>query len=159
MMCLLQGCGIYSFSGTSVPSEAKTFSLQVQSNVSLGPPDLAEKFQQQLEDELVHRTPLKFTDTQGDLQLDGVLKQFKYMPIAPTKKDTEDQVSIDRLTIAVQMNYINPYNKDASFSKKVFSQYADMPADASRSSEEARLIDEVFRKLIKDIFNETVASW
>ncbi len=158
-LLLLQGCGIYSFSGTSLPSKAKTFSLKLQSDVALGPPDLAEKLQQRLGDELVQRTPLKRVDTKGDLQLEGVIKKFSYMPMAPTKKDEGDQVSIDRLTIEVQMNYINPYQEDASFNKKIFSQYADASANTSRSDEESKLIEEIFTKLVKDIFNETVASW
>lgn len=159
LLLLLQGCGIYSFSGISLPTKTKTFSLKLQSNVALGPPDLVENFQQRLSDELVQRTPLKRVYTKGDLQLEGVIKQFSYMPMAPTKKDEGDQVAIDRLTIEVQMNYINPYNEEASFSKKTFSQYADMSANTSRSDEEPRLIEEIFTKLVKDIFNETVASW
>jgi len=159
---LVQGCGIYSFLGTSLPPNAKTFSLQIQSNIALGPPDLAENFQQRLSDELIQRTSLKQVYTQGDLQLEGVIQKFEYVAMAPTtSKDAEerDQVSIDRLTIEIQMNYINPYNPDTSFKKKNLSQYADMSANASRSDEESRLIDDIFTKLIKDVFNETVANW
>jgi hypothetical protein len=158
-LLLLYGCGIYSFSGISLPSKAKTFSLTLQSNVVLGPPDLVEKFQQRLGDELVQRTPLKQVYTKSDLKLEGVIKQFKYVSMAPTKKEEGDQVSIDRLTIEVQMNYINPYNEETSFSKKIFSQYTDMSANTSRSDEEPRLIEDIFTKLVKDIFNETVGSW
>jgi Lipopolysaccharide-assembly len=158
-LLLLQGCGIYSFSGTYLPSEAKSFSLNLQSNVALGPPDLVEKLQQRLSDELVQRTPLKRIYTEGDLQLEGVIKKFNYASIAPTKKEEGDQASIDQLTIEVQMNYVNPYNEEASFSKKTFSQYANASANTNRSDEESRLIDEIFTKLVKDIFKETVASW
>lgn len=157
---LLQGCGIYSFSGTSLPPEIKTFSLSYQSNVALGPPDLVDKFEQQLGDELAQRTPLKRVPFQGDLQLEGVIKQFKYTSIAPSKNSKgEDQANIERLTIEVQMNYINPYNKEASLSKKSFSQYADMLAEESKDLAESRLIHDIFTKLVKDIFNATVASW
>lgn len=159
---LLQGCGIYSFLGSALPPEAKTFSLQFQFGVALGPPDLAEKFQQQLGDALLQRTSLKQVDTKGDLQLDGEIKQFKYEAMAPTQSNQDgagDQAAISRLTIEVQMNYMNRYNKDTSFSKKTFSQYADMAANASIEHEESRLIDDVFTKLIEDISNETVANW
>jgi hypothetical protein len=155
----LQGCGIYSFSGTSLPPKAKTISLDFQSKVALGPPDLVEKFQQQLGDELVQRTPLKRVYTKGDLQLEGDIRQFKYTSMAPTKKEDRNEVSIDRLTIEVQMSYINLYNEKASFSKKIFSKYADTSAYKSRTDEEPRLIEEIITKLVKDIFNETVASW
>ena len=159
LLLLLQGCGIYSFSGISLPTEAKTFSLRYQSNVALGPPDLLEKFQQQLGDELAQRTPLKQVASQGDLQLEGVIKQFSYTSIAPSKGSRTEQANLDRLTIKIQMNYLNPYNAEAAFSKKIFSQYADMPAEASRDQQEPLLIDEIFTKLVKDIFNATVANW
>jgi len=158
LMCL-QGCGIYLFSGMSLPSKAKTISLAFQSTVALGPPDLVEKFQQQLGDELVQCTPLKRVSSEGDLQLEGVIRHYEYVSMAPTKKDEKDEVAIDRLTIEVQMNYINPYNKEVTFSKKIFSQYADASAHTSRTDEEPQLIDEIITKLVKDIFNATVAAW
>ena len=162
LLLLLQGCGIYSFSGTTLPPEAKTFSLRFQSDVALGPSNLVEKFQQRLGDELVQRTSLRQVYTKGDLQLEGVIKKFTYASIAPTKSSQEgqgDQASIERLTIEVELTYINPYNEASAFSKKTFSQFADMAAKTSRSNEERRLIDSIFTKLVEDIFNETVASW
>ncbi len=162
LLLLLQGCGIYSFSGTSLPPEVKTFSLRFRSDATLGPPDLAAKFQQRLSDDLVQRTPLKQVATTGDLQLEGIIKQLKYVPMAPTINGEEgkgDQAAIDRLTIEVQMDYTNLYDEASAFSKKTFSQYADTAANTSRSNEEPRLIDAIFTKLVEDIFNETVASW
>ena len=158
LLYLLQGCGIYSFSGLSLPQEAKTFSLSFQSEVALGPADLSDQFQRQSGEELTQRTPLKQVETQGDLQLEGVIKQFKYHSIAPSKIDGKEEASMERLTITVQINYINPYNKDAAFSKKIFSQYADMYAEANRDDEEPKLINNIFAKLIKDIL-ATMASW
>ena len=160
LLLLLQGCGIYSFSGISLPPEVKTFSVCLKSNVALGPPDLVEKFQKRLSDELAQRTFLKQVETQGDLQLEGCIQQFNYTSIAPTKKeDSRDAFAIDRLTIELKISYFNSYQKDTSFTKKKFSQCADMAIYASRSDEEPRLIDEIFDKLVKDIFNETIASW
>ncbi|MFM2428634.1 MAG: hypothetical protein RL012_518 [Bacteroidota bacterium] len=162
LLLLLQGCGIYSFSGTSLSPEVKTFSLEFRSDTALGPPDLAAQFQQRLSDDLIQRTPLKQVYAKGGLQLEGVIKQFKYAPMVPTESSEEvkgDHAAIDRLTVEVQIDYINPYDEDASFSKKTFSQYADVAANTSRSNEEPRLIDTIFTKLIEDIFNKTVTSW
>ena len=164
MFCLLllQGCGIYSFSGTSLPPEAKSFSLYFQSDVALGPADLAAKFQQRLEEELLQLTPLKQVDAKGDLQLDGLIKKFDYVPVGPNKSGKEgtgDRASMNRLTIEVELNYINPYDKTSAFSKKIFSQYEDVDASTSSRSEEPRLVEAIFTKLVEDIFNETLASW
>ncbi|MEL6358749.1 MAG: hypothetical protein AAFQ01_02305, partial [Bacteroidota bacterium] len=111
--CLLQGCGIYSFSGLSLPPEAKTFSLRFQSEVAALDPD---QFQQKLGEKLLQSTQLKQVEAQGDLQLEGTIKTFKYLSIAPSNIGGKEEASMERLTIKVQMNYINPYNKEAAFS-------------------------------------------
>lgn len=159
----LQGCGIYSFSsGAPLPPELKTFSLQFHANVALGPSDLAEKFQQRLSDTLLQRTALQEVHTEGDVQIKGVIKQFKYVAMAPTKGDQEEQGSkadIERLTIEVALDYSNPHQEGTSFSEKKFTQHADMIANADRNSEEPRLIEEVLTKLVEDILSETVENW
>ena len=81
---LLQGCGLYTFSGTSLPPAAHTCSLQFQSHVALGPPALGEEFQEKLGQELTQRTRLKLVEAAGDLQLEGTIQQFAYTPNAPT---------------------------------------------------------------------------
>ena len=161
-LLLLQGCGLYSFSGISLSPEVKTFFIQFQSDVALGPPDLSEKLQQKLNDELVQRTPLQQVYTQGDLQMEGVITQFQYVSVAPMKSGVEKEdgeATTDRLTITVQMTYTNTYDNASSFSKKTFSQSSDMAATTSRSDEEPRLIDDIFTKLVADIINDTVAAW
>ncbi|MHA7877729.1 MAG: LPS assembly lipoprotein LptE [Bacteroidota bacterium] len=157
-LLLLQGCGIYSFSGISLSPEVKTFSLKLQSEVALGPPNLIASFQQQLGDALVQRTSLKQVDTQGDLQLEGSIKKFSYTSLAPTKS-IQDQTSIERLTIEVVLTYTNAYDKASEFDQKTFSQSADVTVKSDRSSEEARLIEAIFDALIADIFNETISRW
>ena len=159
MVLLLQGCGIYSFSGISLPPDAKTFSLSIHTDVASGPAGLAAKFQQRLSDELVQRTKLKRTYTQGDIQLEGGIKRFTYMPVALTQRSQEGQASMVRLMIEVELTYVNPYDEEAAFDKKTFTQSADIFATANKNSEESRLIDTIFAKLIEDIFNETIASW
>lgn len=156
-----QGCGIYSFSGSSLSSEVKTFSIQpFQSNVALGPPDLAEKFTERLGKELLQRTQLSQVTTKGDIQFEGVITQFEYKPVAPTASSGgNDQANKTRLTITVQVSYINPKDQEFTFSKKRFSQFDDMPASSSTDVEEPRLVEEIFTKLVKDIFNASVASW
>ena len=160
---LVQGCSIYSFSGTSLPPEAKTFSLQFQSEVLLGPTGLATRLQQQLGDTLVQRTTLRQVDGKGNLQIEGSIKQFTYYAsIAPTKSSTRDQgqqTPIEQLTIAVELSYTNPYNEAASFSKRIFLQNADMTAHTNSSNVEHKLIDTIFADLVEDIFNATVANW
>lgn len=162
--CLLlsQGCGIYSFSGVSLPPQAKTFSLHFRSEVARGPADLATEFQQRLGEVLLQRTSLKQVHAAGDLHLDGMIKNFNYTPVAFTKKDQEgirNQAPMNRLTIEVELDYSNLYDEASAFKGKIFSQYGNMDADDNSSNEEQKLIETIFTKLVEDIFNETLANW
>lgn len=126
--------------------------MNFQSEVALGPADLSDQFQQKLGEELKRHTLLKQVDIQGDLQLEGTIKKFKYLPIAPRRiSNQEEKARLERLTIEVQMSYINPYDKESAFSKETFSEHADMPADAERASKQPALINEIFTKIISKI--------
>ena len=155
-----QSCAIYSFSGTPLSTEVKTFSIQdFQSKVALGPADLAQKFTKKLGSELLQKTPLKQVGTNGDLQFEGVITGFKYTPIAPSSSDQGGTASRTKLTITIQVSYSNGHDREFEFSKKSFEQSADIDATASTDAEEPRLVEEVLTKLVKDVFNASVANW
>jgi hypothetical protein len=157
---LLQGgCLFYSFSGSSLSKEAKTFSIQeFQSKVALGPANLAEQLTQRLRDEITQKTSLKETVSNGDIQFDGTITAFKYTPIAPRSTEHGATGSRTQLSITVQINYTNAYNKDFEFSKKDFTQTTDAEA-GKEYTEEASMVGEVVKKLIQDIFNASIANW
>jgi len=160
IILLAQGCAIYSFSGLSLTPEVKTFSIQdFQSKVALGPADLAQQLREKLRGELLQKTPLKQVDSNGDIQFEGVITEFKYMPIAPSSNEQGGTASRTKLTITIQVSYSNAYDKEFEFDKKSFEQSADMDAHASVEAEEPRLVEEVLTKLVKDLFNASVANW
>lgn len=157
---ILQSCFMYSFSGSSLSKEAKTFSIQpFQSKVALGPANLNEQLTEKLRMELAQKTKLKEVFSNGDIQFEGTITDFKYTPIAPRSDDRGDMTSREQLSITVQVNYSNAYDKDFEFSKKQFTQTADMDASASRDTEEPGLVEDILKKLIKDIFNASIANW
>lgn len=153
------GCLFYSFSGSSLSQEAKTFTIQqFQSKVALGPANLAEQITQRLREEINQKTSLKETVSNGDIQFDGVITAFKYTPIAPRSTGDGATGSRTQLSITVQVNYTNIYGKDFEFSKKDFTQTIDAEA-GKEYTEEASMVGEVANKLIQDIFNASIANW
>ncbi|MEM7055816.1 MAG: LPS assembly lipoprotein LptE [Bacteroidota bacterium] len=155
-----QSCVIYSFSGTSLSTKVKTFTIQnFQSKVALGPADLVQQLTEKLGSELIQKTPLKQVDTDGDLQFEGIITEFKYAPVAPSSSDQGVVARRTKLTITLQVSYSNAHDKEFDFNNKNFEQSADMDATASTDAEEPRLVEEVLTKLVKDVFNASVASW
>lgn len=159
-MCtiLFYGCKAYSFSGTSLTKEIKTFSIDnCYSKVAMGPPDLSEILSTTLANMILQRTQLVQRLQEGDIQYDITITKFEFSPVA-TPANSEIG-SVQRLTIDVEVDFRNNYDEKSSLKKKKFSQFADASENADIDAEEPRLIEEVFEKLADDIINASAANW
>ncbi len=156
---MLQSCGIYTFSGISLPPAVKNFSVQFQNKTSDGPADLSEQLQTQLAAEVVRRIARQQVDDQGDLRWTGTITCFSYQPGVLSINSDGEQERQSLLSVVMEVTYVNIYDKKSSFSKKYFSAYADMPADGDRAEEEPQLVQKILGQLINDILRATVANW
>ena len=156
----LSGCGVYSFTGTTITAE--TISIQqFYNDASSGPADLAVTFTNQLRDYFQQNTSLVQVAGDGELQMEGSIVSYRLTPVAPsaaTSSSSRDAAALTRLTITVKVNYVNLENEDFSFDKS-FSQYADFNNDVGLTAVEATLIEEIYDQIILDIFNASVANW
>ena len=155
----LQGCGIYSFSSSSISKDAKTFSIRFGSEVARGPAHLATQFQEKLATEILQHTHLKQTSALGDIRFDGDIVEFDYAPAAPSSSTPEHRATITRLTIKVKLNYTNTVDSKTSFQKREFSDYADAGAKESIIDAESRLVEEASAKIIRDICSASIDNW
>ena len=155
-----QGCGVYSFTGTTITAE--TISIQpFYNDASSGPADLSVTFTNQIRDYFQQNTSLAQVINDGELQMDGTVVSYRLTPVAPTAAANDsdrDAAALTRLTITVKVNYINLENEDFNFSRN-FSQFADYNNEIGLNSIESRLIEEIYDQIILDIFNASVANW
>lgn len=157
---VLEGCFIYSFSGSSLSEEAKTFSIQdFTSKIALGPSNLAEQCTFKLRNEIIQKTKLTEVYGNGDIQFEGTIIGFKYTPITPRSDSKDDMSSRMQLSITVEISYRNRYDPEFEFSKKKFTQNTDIDATANLEQEESSMTEEILKKLIQDIFNASIANW
>jgi hypothetical protein len=160
----MTGCGIYSFTGANISPDVRTISIDFFYNESGdGPPDLAQQFTEGLKDYFQNNTNLAFDNTgNGDLQFSGNINRFNYNPMAPTAtgdQNAPNNAGLMRLTIGLNVQYINTKDDAFDFDQQ-FSFYADFdPNTNSISSVEPALIDEILEQLYVDIFNASVANW
>lgn len=160
-----QGCGVYSLSGISLDySKVQTISIDNFYDESAGgPPNLAQRFSEELRDYYQQNTQLNLQDTDGHLQLQGSLSGYNFSPIAPTASgdpNRPDVAQMQRLTITVSVTYYNTVTPEQSFENRRFSFYSDYdPSTQQLSQVENDLIDNIFQQVILDIFNATVANW
>lgn len=149
-------CGIYSFTGASIPVGAKTVSVQYfPNNASLVNPLLSPSITNTLRDYFMNQTTLQSVDNNGDLALEGEIIDYSTTPVAITGDQT---AALNRLTIKVNVRFFNKYDESKNF-EQTFSQYEDYPSNQNLNAIQETLITTIVDNLCQDIFNKAVVNW
>lgn len=152
----LPSCGIYSFSGASIPADVKTFSVSLFPNkASIVVPTLSQSFTDALRDKINNETTLDLVDKVGDYEFSGAITGYTITPIAPTGNAT---AALNRLTITIQVDFKNNKNGKDNWNT-AFSRFADYASTVNISSVENDLIRQINEQLVLDIFNKAIANW
>ena len=119
---LFNSCGIYSFTGASIPQNAKTVSVEYFTNKATTiQPTLSQVFTEKLKDAFVEQTNLILSDYNGDLSFSGHIIKYIINPMAINANETAEQ---NRLTISVKVKFNNTLEKEKNF-EQIFSRYKD----------------------------------
>lgn len=154
---ILGGCtGGYSFTGASIPPDAKTISIQNFPNyASLVNPQLSQVLTDGLRNAFSSQTSLNLVDYDGDLDIKGEITNYTMQPTAITGND---QAAMNRLTITIKVVFVNTKDPNANFEQS-FSRYKEFSAQMNFSSVESSLVEEIVNELIDDVFNKAVVNW
>ncbi len=154
---ILSGCGIYSFTGASIPPDVKTFQVNRFENTSLLiEPGLERDFKLALEDLIQNQTNLGLVPSNGDLVYEGEITNYRISPTTATSQNTAAQ---NRLTIGVKVRFFNK-KKEEDDLEQSFSFFYDYPGSSQLvGSQKATAHEEIFERLTQDIFNATLAKW
>lgn len=145
-----------SLSGATIPIEAKTVSVGFfTNNTTLGAPSLSQRFTEKLRDVVSQQTSLSLIKQNGDLQFEGYISDYN---VAPVAIQSTDQASLNRLTISVQVKYINKFDATKNF-EQAFTRFADFSSSENISVKETELVTEIYRQLTEDIFNRAFNNW
>ncbi|MAZ57949.1 MAG: hypothetical protein CMP56_00840 [Flavobacteriales bacterium] len=155
-LVLLNGCNIYSFSGASISEETKTVSISyIRNQANLIEPNLSNKLTEALIQKCQTETDLTIVDTAADINFSGKITQYEVQPISIQNNETAAQ---NRLTIGVEINYINNTNKTDNFNQ-LFTQYADFNSNTNFSEVEEMLNNLIIEEIVEDIFNRSFMNW
>ncbi|MEN3324922.1 LptE family protein [Mariniflexile soesokkakense] len=154
---LLFGCGIYSFTGASVPANVKTYQVnRFENNALLVEPGLERDFKLALEDLIQNQTNLNLVQSNGDLVYEGEITDYRISPTTATSQNTAAQ---NRLTISVKVRFFNRKKEDDDLEQS-FSFFYDYAGSAQLiGTTKATAHEEIFERLTQDIFNATLAKW
>lgn len=152
----LSGCSVYNFTGTG-KIDAKTFQVNYfQNNAPLIEPGIERTFTQELQNLIQNQTNLNLVNSGGDLVYEGEITEFRISPMTAT---ADQRAAQNRLTISVNVRFINK-NKEADDFEKRFSFFFDY--DGTTQLVGAKLseaTDVIFERITQDIFNESLAKW
>jgi hypothetical protein len=156
-MALLTGCSVsYSFSGASIPVEAKTYSVAFfRNNAMLVEPTLSQTLTDALKNKMTNQTRLAQVDRNGDLAFEGAITD--YAPSQPGAISGES-AAMNRMTITVSVKFSNAIEPSQNF-EKIFTQYEQYDSQADLMSIQSSLISAVVELLVEDIFNQAVVNW
>lgn len=156
-LLFIQGCGVYSFTGTTLDPNIKTVQIDYfPNNAVLVEPTLSTLFTVALQDRFLSQTNLELVKSNGNLQFEGEITGYKISPMSATAEQTAAQ---NRLTITVNVRFYNNIVEDDNF-ERTFSFYSDFAGDANLSgSLLTEAYDEILDRLTQDIFNASVAKW
>ncbi len=157
---LLNGCGVYNFTGGDVGT-AKTFTVNYfqnyasQSPGSVFDPGLDREYTLSLQDLILNQTSLDLVSANGDLVYEGEIVEYRISPMSAT---AEQRAAQNRLSISVNVRFFNKTKEGAEFERK-FSFFFDYPATAQLASVRDEAHQVIFERINQDIFNESLADW
>ncbi len=153
----LSGCGIYSFSGTSIQPDVNTVTIEnFEYRAMKVNPTLSNNLSEAMRTRFRQMTRLEQVDMDGDLEITGAITGYDISATAVTADEVAAQ---NRLTVTVSVTFVNRKHEEDNFEGKSFSAYADYDSTNSLDAVESSLCEEIIDKLIEDIFNATVAQW
>jgi hypothetical protein len=152
----LSGCGVYSFTGASIPPGAKTISIAYfVNNAQFVEPTLSQSLTDALRDRFQSQTDLDFINEGGDLQIEGTITDYSTRPVAIQGDET---AALNRLTITVKVKFTNTLDPAKDFDNP-FTRFEDYPSNQDLSSVKDELITTINEYLVDDIFNKAVVNW
>ena len=153
---MMQGCGVYSFTGASIPPDAKTISiLTFPNNAPLVQPSLSQELTNAIRDKFSSQTNLMIVNSDGDLHIEGEITGYSTQPQAIQGDET---AALNRLTITVKVIFENRLDESKNY-ESTFSRFADYPSSQNLSAVEEGLIRDINEALVDDIFNKAVVNW
>jgi hypothetical protein len=153
---MLTGCGVYSFTGASIPPGAKTLSIAYFPNRALMvQPTLSQRFTDELKDKFINETSLDLVNSGGDMEIEGEITGYTATPVAI---QGNEQAALTRLTISVNVRFVNHLDERLNF-ESGFSRFQDYESTKNLADVEDELIDLINKDLVQDIFDKAVVNW
>jgi len=160
LCCLLatSSCKIvnYSFTGASIPLNAKTFSVpDFGYTASYVQKDLGDMLTEGLREKMLNESGLAMVSSNGDLHFEGSVSQYVLSSEGVSKND---RAAENKLTVGVQILFVNKFDEKQNY-ERTFSEFETYGIEYNISDVEEELLEEIVERLIDKIYLAAVANW
>lgn len=157
LLCLvLVGCKYYNFTGTG-KIDADSFQVNYfQNNAPIVEPGIERTFTLALQDLIQNQTSLTLTNSGADLVYEGEIVEYR---IAPMTATADQRAAQNRLTIGVNVRFVNNKNPDENFEKRFSFYYDYTGSEQLVGSQLNTALEAIYERITQDIFNASLAKW
>ena len=153
---LADGCGIYSFSGTSIQPDVETITINYfEYKAEKVNPSLSNQITEDLRTQFRKMTRLEQVDIDGDLEIEGEVTGYD---VAASAVTADEVAARNKLTVTVKVKFTNRKYPEDNLEQN-FSAFEEYDSTQSLDAVQDALCADIVKKLIEDIFNATVAQW
>ena len=157
-LLLLNGCSL-SFTGAALDPAIRTFSVETfQNNSGQGPATLSQTLTDEFRTFVQRNSNLKLDPREGDVQYSGQITGYSVQPVNATAQGGVEAAGANRLTITVQVRFVNSKDAKQSFEQS-FSQFADFERNRNANQLDDAFIREIANRLYLEIFNRSLSNW
>ena len=150
------GCGIYSFSGTSIQPDVETITINYfEYKAEKVNPALSNQITEDLRTQFRKMTRLEQVDIDGDLEIEGEVTGYD---VAASAVTADEVAARNKLTVTVKVKFTNRKYPEDNLEQN-FSAFEEYDSTQSLDAVQDALCADIVKKLIEDIFNATVAQW
>lgn len=158
MVVLVEGCGYYSFTGASIPSHLSTIAIPLaQDNAASPIGTLDEQLTTLLNDRFVGQTRLvlETNETLADAILESTIERYSN---APAAVGGEDRAALSRITISVNVRYVDQRENEEILSR-TFSNSQEYDPQAEGLEGEITAANTALENIADDVFTAATSNW
>jgi len=146
----------YSTTGASIPTEAKTVSVQYFENQArIVEAGLSQQVTDDLKDYIQSNSNLILVTGTGDINFEGAITGFDVRPAAIV---SGDEAAKNRFTITIKVKFTCDVKPEMDFESS-FSRYEDYDSNMDFESAKSSLTPDILKLLIEDIYNKAFVNW
>lgn len=145
----------YRFNDGTVEGK-NAYIKQVNVMAALAPPSSGQVFTEKLQDVMQTQSGVALINSDSaDIIIDG---KISYYEIRPEGVQANDVAAQNRLTIRVDINYLNTIKPEDNFTQS-FTRFANYPSTTDISQVQDDLMDEIFEQIAQDVYNKAFSNW